>query len=49
MERLFYRVGLATAIRAKQMGTCGIMITASHNGYEDNGLKIIEPDGGMLV
>jgi phosphomannomutase len=40
---------LATAIRAKQVGTCGVMITASHNLYEDNGVKIIEPNGGMLV
>jgi phosphomannomutase len=25
------------------------MITASHNTWEDNGVKIIEPDGSMLV
>jgi phosphomannomutase len=24
------------------------MVTASHNGAEDNGVKIIERDGGML-
>jgi len=24
------------------------MITASHNGAEDNGVKIIEREGGML-
>ena len=24
------------------------MITASHNHYEDNGIKIVEPDGSML-
>lgn len=25
------------------------MITASHNMWEDNGVKIIEPDGSMLI
>jgi phosphoacetylglucosamine mutase len=25
------------------------MITASHNTFDDNGVKIIEPDGSMLV
>ena len=24
------------------------MVTASHNGAEDNGVKIVERDGGML-
>ena len=27
----------------------GVMITASHNHHADNGVKIIEPDGSMLV
>jgi phosphoacetylglucosamine mutase len=26
----------------------GVMITASHNPWEDNGVKIIWPDGEML-
>lgn len=25
------------------------MITASHNPHQDNGVKIVEPDGSMLV
>jgi len=49
LTRAFYRVGLGTAIRAKQVGTVGIMITASHNPYYDNGVKIVEPDGSILV
>ena len=49
LERACFRVGLVVAIRAKQVGTCGVMITASHNMYQDNGVKIIEPDGSMLV
>ena len=35
-------------MRAKSLGTCGIMITASHNHHEDNGVKIFEPDGKLL-
>jgi hypothetical protein len=49
LERAFFRVGLVVAIRAKQVGTCGVMITASHNMHDDNGVKIIEPDGSMLI
>ena len=25
------------------------MITASHNHHADNGVKIVEPDGSMLI
>jgi hypothetical protein len=28
---------------------CGLMVTASHNPEPDNGVKIVEPDGGMLA
>ena len=39
----------AVAHLTKSMGaTAGIMITASHNPYEDNGLKIFGPDGYKL-
>ena len=27
---------------------CGVMITASHNHKDDNGVKIVEQDGSML-
>ena len=49
LERAAYRVGLVVGMRAKVKGTCGVMVTASHNQHEDNGVKIIEPDGSMLV
>ncbi len=40
----------AVAHLTKSMGaTAGIMITASHNPYEDNGLKIFGPDGFKLT
>lgn len=39
----------AVAHLTKSMGaTAGVMITASHNPYEDNGLKIFGPDGYKL-
>lgn len=39
----------AIAHLTKSMGcTAGIMLTASHNPYEDNGLKIFGPDGYKL-
>jgi len=39
----------AVAYLTKSMGACaGIMITASHNPYEDNGIKIFGPDGFKL-
>jgi phosphomannomutase len=43
-----FRIGLFTAIRSKFTGAAAIMITASHNMWEDNGVKIIERDGNML-
>jgi phosphoacetylglucosamine mutase len=49
MERAAFRVGLVVARRAKIVGNMGVMVTASHNHHEDNGVKIIEPDGSMLV
>ena len=36
------------AIRARETGLCGVVVTASHNPKCDNGVKIIERDGNML-
>src|SRR5262245_31326250 len=38
----------ALAYLAKQEGRCAISITASHNAYQDNGIKIFGPDGYKL-
>jgi len=27
----------------------GLMVTASHNAVEDNGVKMVDPEGGMLA
>lgn len=37
------------AILHQQRFTCGIMITASHNPYQDNGIKIYGPHGTKLT
>lgn len=49
LERVCFRVGILVALRARLTTLSGVMITASHNGKEDNGVKIIEADGSMLA
>ena len=44
-----FRAGLLAAIRAKTHGgLAGVMVTASHNPKQDNGLKIFDRNGDML-
>ena len=50
MDVVMYRVGALAALRAAHTGKMiGVMVTASHNKGEDNGSKIVDPDGGMLA
>ncbi len=49
MPRVALRAALLIAMRAKSTGTCGIMVTASHNHHEDNGVKIIDFEGKPLL
>ncbi|KAK5029815.1 Phosphoacetylglucosamine Mutase [Exophiala sideris] len=49
LDHVIYTVGLTAAARSKKRNaTIGIMITASHNPAEDNGVKLVDPMGDML-
>ncbi|GFS55480.1 phosphoacetylglucosamine mutase [Nephila pilipes] len=50
LTHVMYRMGLLAVLRSKAMNgsTIGIMITASHNPEEDNGVKLCDPDGKMI-
>ncbi|KAF4674202.1 Phosphoglucomutase-3 [Perkinsus chesapeaki] len=51
LDAVFFRMGALAAARSRVLGgkVMGVMITASHNPEPDNGVKMIEPNGGMLV
>jgi phosphoacetylglucosamine mutase len=50
LHAIFLRMGILASVRSSAMqGRCvGIMITASHNLEKDNGIKMVDIDGGML-
>jgi phosphoacetylglucosamine mutase len=51
LDRVCFRAGLLAGLKAKLPGNGalqGVMVTASHNPKQDNGLKIFERDGEML-
>lgn len=50
LPHVMYRMGLLAVLRskAKNGASIGVMVTASHNPEEDNGVKLIDPSGEML-
>ncbi|NXL48864.1 AGM1 mutase, partial [Podilymbus podiceps] len=49
LDHVMFRMGLLAVLRSKAvLSTIGIMVTASHNPEEDNGVKLVDPHGEML-
>ncbi|KAM6467091.1 phosphoacetylglucosamine mutase isoform 2-T2 [Liasis olivaceus] len=50
LNHIMFRMGLLAVLRSKRTkSTIGVMVTASHNPEEDNGVKLIDPSGEMLA
>ncbi|NXN14159.1 AGM1 mutase, partial [Indicator maculatus] len=49
LDHIMFRMGLLAVLRSRAVvSTIGIMVTASHNPEEDNGVKLVDPLGEML-
>ncbi|KFM77706.1 Phosphoacetylglucosamine mutase, partial [Stegodyphus mimosarum] len=50
LPHVMYRMGLLAVLKSKeeQGKTVGLMVTASHNPEEDNGIKLCGPSGEMI-
>ncbi|WVR08283.1 hypothetical protein IAU60_005330 [Kwoniella sp. DSM 27419] len=50
LPSVLFRVALLAVLRSKRLegATIGVMVTASHNPEQDNGVKLVDPSGEML-
>ncbi|KAI7464751.1 N-acetylglucosamine-phosphate mutase [Hortaea werneckii] len=50
LDYIMYSVGVLAGLRSRKQAsnTIGVMITASHNKAEDNGVKLVDQQGEML-
>lgn len=49
LKGVVFRVGVLTALRClSKQSDCGLVITASHNHVDDNGVKVVDFNGEML-
>ncbi|KAJ3569762.1 hypothetical protein NP233_g4828 [Leucocoprinus birnbaumii] len=50
LDSVVFRIGILAALRSMKHNSyaIGIMITASHNPEQDNGVKLVDPRGEML-
>ena len=51
LDIVFFKMGILAYLRScsvRGQPLVGVMITASHNAEIDNGIKIVDPSGGML-
>ncbi|KXN90072.1 Phosphoacetylglucosamine mutase [Leucoagaricus sp. SymC.cos] len=50
LDSVVFRVGILAALRSMKHNShaIGVMITASHNPEQDNGVKLVDPRGEML-
>ncbi|KAK2832596.1 hypothetical protein Q7C36_016058 [Tachysurus vachellii] len=50
LDHVMFRMGLLATLRSKKTkSTIGVMVTASHNPEEDNGVKLIDPMGETVT
>ncbi|KII93758.1 hypothetical protein PLICRDRAFT_152796 [Plicaturopsis crispa FD-325 SS-3] len=50
LDSVLFRVGVIAGLRSRKLDgkTIGVMVTASHNPEQDNGVKLVDPRGEML-